>query len=237
MVAREARNRLGCARTRGCSAHPDFSCWTIPCAGCCRLYLARQTPAVKRARGRGSRNDAPAPPRDQSRCVKHSCWALVKTPTSSSPASLRCCTRAAPRQVGALPMLATPGRPARTCTGWPIRPTPPPNLNPARLRRDMHEPGIDSLHLSDQMIRDWKQRLTAVRNSSNRLGQHREDPHAIRSGPRPEPTHPTARRVGAKPPLGRVSNGRDRCTSWPPTLLRWRSCGLRRVEPTFSVPR
>ncbi|MGV1030422.1 MAG: DUF6457 domain-containing protein [Dermatophilaceae bacterium] len=64
-------------------------------AGCCRLYLARQTPAVKRARGRGPRNDAPPPPRDQSRCVKLSCWALVKTPTTSSPASLRCCTSCA----------------------------------------------------------------------------------------------------------------------------------------------
>jgi hypothetical protein len=44
---------------------------------------------------------------------------------------------------------------------------------------ELHEPGIDSLHLSDQMIRDWKQRLTQVRYGSNRLGQRREDPHAI----------------------------------------------------------
>ena len=44
---------------------------------------------------------------------------------------------------------------------------------------ELHEPGIDSLHLSDQMIRDWKQRLTEVRYGSNRLGKHREDPHAI----------------------------------------------------------
>ena len=44
---------------------------------------------------------------------------------------------------------------------------------------ELHEPGIDSLHLSDQMIRDWKQRLTEVRYGSNRLGKRREDPHAI----------------------------------------------------------
>lgn len=44
---------------------------------------------------------------------------------------------------------------------------------------ELHEPGIDSLHLSEQMIRDWKQRLTEVRYGSNRLGQRREDPHAI----------------------------------------------------------
>lgn len=44
---------------------------------------------------------------------------------------------------------------------------------------ELHEPGIDSLHLSDQMIRDWKQRLTQVRYGSNRLDQRREDPHAI----------------------------------------------------------
>jgi integrase len=44
---------------------------------------------------------------------------------------------------------------------------------------ELHEPGIDSLHLSDQMIRRWKQRLTEVRYGSNRLGKRREDPHAI----------------------------------------------------------
>lgn len=44
---------------------------------------------------------------------------------------------------------------------------------------ELHEPGIDSLHLSEQMIRRWKQRLTEVRYGSNRLGQRREDPHAI----------------------------------------------------------
>lgn len=44
---------------------------------------------------------------------------------------------------------------------------------------ELNEPGIDSLHLSDQMIRRWKQRLTEVRYGSNRLGKRREDPHAI----------------------------------------------------------
>lgn len=44
---------------------------------------------------------------------------------------------------------------------------------------ELHEPGIDSLHLSDQMVRDWKQRLGHVRYGTNRVGQRREDPHAI----------------------------------------------------------
>ena len=44
---------------------------------------------------------------------------------------------------------------------------------------ELHEPGIDSLHLSDQMARDWKQRLTEVRYGNHRIGQRREDPHAI----------------------------------------------------------
>lgn len=44
---------------------------------------------------------------------------------------------------------------------------------------ELHEPGIDSLHLSDQMARDWKQRLSHVRYGNHRVGQRREDPHAI----------------------------------------------------------
>jgi integrase len=44
---------------------------------------------------------------------------------------------------------------------------------------ELHEPGIDSLHLSDQMARDWKQRLAHVRYGNHRVGQRREDPHAI----------------------------------------------------------
>ncbi|MGB8380789.1 MAG: transposase, partial [Dermatophilaceae bacterium] len=48
---------------------------------------ARQTPPVKRARGRPHK-DAPAPPRDQSRWVKHSRWALVKDPDHLKPSQL-----------------------------------------------------------------------------------------------------------------------------------------------------
>lgn len=44
---------------------------------------------------------------------------------------------------------------------------------------ELHEPGIDSLHLSDQMARDWKVRLGEVRYGNHRIGQRREDPHAI----------------------------------------------------------
>ncbi len=48
---------------------------------------ARQTPPVKRARGR-PRKDAPAPARDQSRWVKHTRWALVKDPDQLKPSQL-----------------------------------------------------------------------------------------------------------------------------------------------------
>jgi integrase len=44
---------------------------------------------------------------------------------------------------------------------------------------ELHEPGIASLHLSDAAARGWKQRLTQVRYGNHRLGQRREDPHAI----------------------------------------------------------
>lgn len=44
---------------------------------------------------------------------------------------------------------------------------------------ELHEPDIDSLHLSDQMVRDWKQRLAHVRYGTNRVGQRRENPHTI----------------------------------------------------------
>ncbi len=44
---------------------------------------------------------------------------------------------------------------------------------------ELHEPGIDSLHLSEQMVRDWKGRLGEIRYGNHRIGQRREDPHAI----------------------------------------------------------
>ena len=48
---------------------------------------ARQTPAVKRGRGRPGK-DAPPPPRDASRWIKHSRWALVKDPDHLKPSQL-----------------------------------------------------------------------------------------------------------------------------------------------------
>ena len=48
---------------------------------------ARQTPAVKRGRGRPGK-DAPPPPRDESRWVKHSRWALLKDPDKLKPSQL-----------------------------------------------------------------------------------------------------------------------------------------------------
>lgn len=44
---------------------------------------------------------------------------------------------------------------------------------------ELHEPGIDSLRLSDAMARRWKDRLKIVVHGKNRVGQRREDPNAI----------------------------------------------------------
>lgn len=44
---------------------------------------------------------------------------------------------------------------------------------------ELHEPGIDSLHLSDPTVRAWKQRLGQVRYGNHRLGEKRQDPYAI----------------------------------------------------------
>lgn len=44
---------------------------------------------------------------------------------------------------------------------------------------ELHEPGIDTLHLSEQMARRWKDRLKTVVHGKQRVGQRREDPNAI----------------------------------------------------------
>ena len=44
---------------------------------------------------------------------------------------------------------------------------------------ELHEPGIDSLCLSDETARRWKDRLKTVVHGKNRVGQRREDPNAI----------------------------------------------------------
>ncbi|OZF03957.1 integrase [Rhodococcus sp. 14-2496-1d] len=44
---------------------------------------------------------------------------------------------------------------------------------------ELHEPGIDSLHLSDRVARAWKQRLTEVRYGNRRRGEKRQDPYSI----------------------------------------------------------
>lgn len=44
---------------------------------------------------------------------------------------------------------------------------------------ELHEPGIDSLHLPDEVARRWKQRLGQVRHGRKRIGERREDPQAI----------------------------------------------------------
>lgn len=45
---------------------------------------------------------------------------------------------------------------------------------------EIHEPGIDSLHLSDDVARRWKQRLSGVvQYGANRIGQKRTDPYTI----------------------------------------------------------
>ena len=44
---------------------------------------------------------------------------------------------------------------------------------------ELHEPGIDSLHLADATARAWKQRLGQVRYGNHRLGEKRQDPFTI----------------------------------------------------------
>lgn len=45
---------------------------------------------------------------------------------------------------------------------------------------EIHEPGIDSLHLTDDVARRWKTRLSGpVLYGSNRVGKKREDPYTI----------------------------------------------------------
>lgn len=44
---------------------------------------------------------------------------------------------------------------------------------------ELHEPGIDSLHLADDVARRWKERLRHVRYGNHRVGKLREDPNAI----------------------------------------------------------
>jgi transposase len=70
---------------------------------------ARQQAVVKRGRGR-PRQDAPPPPRNQSRWVKHSRWALVKDPADLKPSQLDVLHELRRSGVGALPVLATEGR-------------------------------------------------------------------------------------------------------------------------------
>lgn len=44
---------------------------------------------------------------------------------------------------------------------------------------ELHEPGIDTLHLTDRVVRQWKERLKVVVHGKQRVGQRREDPNAI----------------------------------------------------------
>ena len=44
---------------------------------------------------------------------------------------------------------------------------------------ELHEPGIDSLHLPDDVARRWKERLRVVTHGKHRVGRRREDPNTI----------------------------------------------------------
>lgn len=44
---------------------------------------------------------------------------------------------------------------------------------------ELHHPGIDSLHLTDDMARGWKERLRHIRYGNHRLGEERGDPYDI----------------------------------------------------------
>lgn len=44
---------------------------------------------------------------------------------------------------------------------------------------ELHEPGIDSLRLADDVGRRWKERLRHVRYGNHKLGKLREDPNTV----------------------------------------------------------
>ena len=44
---------------------------------------------------------------------------------------------------------------------------------------ELHEPGLDSLHLSDRAVRAWKERLKHVAYGNHRIGEVRQDRNAI----------------------------------------------------------
>lgn len=44
---------------------------------------------------------------------------------------------------------------------------------------ELHHPGIDSLHLSDEIARGWKERLRHIRYGNHRVGEQRQDPYDI----------------------------------------------------------
>ncbi|MGI8777663.1 MAG: tyrosine-type recombinase/integrase [Acidimicrobiales bacterium] len=44
---------------------------------------------------------------------------------------------------------------------------------------ELHEPGINSLHLADDVIRRWKERLRVVRYGTHGVGRLREDPNTV----------------------------------------------------------
>ena len=44
---------------------------------------------------------------------------------------------------------------------------------------ELHEPGIHSLHLADEVARRWKDRLGVVAHGKRRVGTRREDPNSI----------------------------------------------------------
>ena len=44
---------------------------------------------------------------------------------------------------------------------------------------ELHEPGIDSLHLSDEAARRWKERLRHIRYGNHGVGKLREDPNTV----------------------------------------------------------
>lgn len=44
---------------------------------------------------------------------------------------------------------------------------------------ELHHPGINSLHLTDEAARAWKERLRHIRYGNHRLGEERQDPYDI----------------------------------------------------------
>jgi hypothetical protein len=77
---------------------------------------------------------------------------------------------------------------------------------------EVHEPGIDSLHLSDDVAQRWKQRLREVRHGRQRIGQPRQD---LAADPTSQTVTPiTMRERTSSQPPSMNWNDQNRLAGW-----------------------